>query len=475
MGCAIVGALAVRPNAQFVNRLHVLMERSTNRGSDSWGWVAAMHERVGYKHNHELGKFTPTTPLDLPVIPDGFTGVATLRGEPATEWVREKSIGDIPPFASPSKLWVFAHNGTIANDKALLARYGDVDDEPPTAIDSYVIGILLDRFGWKDTVEMLEGSFALVGYNITAPGTMWWAANYKPLYLLAIEGGALFASQREYFTGFYNPLVDPSPVQLGPYEVGNVTTAKTMHRQLFRLSASSASLYPVHTPTPDRALVVCSGGLDSATVAYYLARKVSADITLLHIRYNCHAESRELLAVEALAKDLACDLRIITTDFFQTYASSILTRHDQAIAPGEAGAELAHEWVPARNLIMASLALAVAEVDNFDLIAFGTNQEEGCAFADNEQETWNKLRELIPFAVKPYRKIAIADPLGGLMKHEIVRYGVQLGVPHQYTYSCYKGGELHCGECGPCHQRRIAFRMANVPDPTRYMEVSGAH
>jgi 7-cyano-7-deazaguanine synthase len=472
VGCGIVGALASDAGNFFAERLSTVMARSTERGSDTWGW-AWVDRQFNCDIQRVRGQYATGMVLGG-TDKETYTGVGTLRGEPATEWVEEKQLVDIPPFTSPSGAWAFAHNGTIANDKELWAEHGQ-EVLRPTSIDSYVIGLMLDKYGWKDGIEKLEGSFAILGVHRFDPARMWWACNYKPLYAWRTEGGVIFASQRKYFNGFWDPFNSMAPQQLGPYAIGNLAlerhqSAYPAVRDMMVVRHGAVDLYPVQAPTPNRVLVVCSGGLDSSTVAYYHARTLREEVTLLHIAYNCQAQDQELYAIGRLSADLKCDVRIIDTNFFQHHARSVLTGTGH-VASGEAGAELAYEWVPARNLVFASLALAIAENENFDTIAFGTNQEEGCAFADNEQETWNKVRQLIPFAVKPYTRVAVSDPLGGMMKHEIVKLGTSLGVPHQFTYSCYVGGELHCGNCGPCHQRRIAFRMASVSDPTQYADV----
>jgi len=477
MGCGIVGAVSAAPTVQFDRWWRELMKRSTDRGEDSWGWQYVAPKGVVTAPWRNFGPFPDHSHTILPrPIPDHpFAGVGTLRGEPATEWVQQKKPEDIPPFMSPSGNWIFAHNGVIANDGEIMQGYREeqlsrdaFSPAPPTRIDSYAIGILLDRYGFKDACEMLKGSFAILAVHKSEHNRMWWGCNYKPLYALRTQDGVLFASQRAYFDGMYDPLNDPSPVQLGPYAAGNVQVVKYGSGQVNVLHAD-AELYPAKAPTPDRVLVVCSGGLDSATVAYLHKKTWKNDVTLLHFAYSCRAQGRELDSIGHLAADLGCSVQIVETDFFNTTVPSVLT-NEGTIAPGAVGAELSTEWVPARNLVFASLALAIAERDNYDCVAFGTNQEEGCAFVDNEQETYEKLRQLVPFAVAPYRHIRISDPLGGLMKHQIVTLGAKLQVPHQYTYSCYKGGELHCGTCGPCLQRSTAFRMANVPDPTRYLD-----
>jgi 7-cyano-7-deazaguanine synthase len=224
-----------------------------------------------------------------------------------------------------------------------------------------------------------------------------------------------------------------------------------------------------------RALIICSGGLDSS-VAAWMHHKLDFHVDLLHLNYECRAKEQERNAVIKLAGALHNDgnpgggYHILETDFFAKHASSALTDHSQPIAQGVAGAEYAHEWVPARNTVMMALAVAFAEKHGYDVIVLGSNQEESCGgYPDNEQEFVNKWRELIPFAVKPYTEMAIGDPLGGAMKHEIVTIGSQYGAPMELSWSCYEGGDQHCGTCGPCTMRRRAFRMAGVPDKTEYL------
>src|SRR5690606_36813554 len=120
------------------------------------------------------------------------------------------------------------------------------------------------------------------------------------------------------------------------------------------------------------------GRLDSGTVAW--AHHASGDeVHLLHLEYGARSEEEEVRAVTALAERIGTKPLFIKTDFFQQFADSVLTNPDLSInrtGGGEAGAELAHEWVPARNTVMLALALAVAERHGFDVIALGSNMEE---------------------------------------------------------------------------------------------------
>jgi 7-cyano-7-deazaguanine synthase len=132
---------------------------------------------------------------------------------------------------------------------------------------------------------------------------------------------------------------------------------------------------------------------------------------------------------------------------------------------GRAGAEFAHEWVPARNLIMLAIATGIAEAHGFDVLAVGTNLEESGAYPDNEMEFVKRLNALLPFAVGSRRKVRVEMPAGNLMKHEIVKRGVAVDAPLDLTWSCYHAGDHHCGQCGPCYMRRRGFEMNGLADP----------
>ena len=140
------------------------------------------------------------------------------------------------------------------------------------------------------------------------------------------------------------------------------------------------------------------------------------------------------------------------------------------VAGGEAGAEFASEWVPARNLVMLSIATAYAEARGITTIILGNNLEESGSYPDNEPEFINKFNELLPFAVGANKQVEVLMPVGNLMKHEIVKLGHDIGAPMYLTWSCYRAGKKHCGACGPCYMRRIAHEMNNIPETISYLD-----
>jgi 7-cyano-7-deazaguanine synthase len=204
-----------------------------------------------------------------------------------------------------------------------------------------------------------------------------------------------------------------------------------------------------------------------SVVATVSMMKAGYDVELLHFQYGSRAEGPEHAAIMAVAAHLAIPLHTIPMGIYDPKDSPLL-RNDSDIAGGEAGAEFAHEWVPARNLVMLSLATAYAEANGFETIILGNNLEEAGAYPDNEPEFINRFNDLLPFAVGDGKRVRVVMPVGNLMKHEIVALGEQLGAPMGLTWSCYRNGPIHCGKCGPCFMRRTAYTINGLKDPLQY-------
>jgi 7-cyano-7-deazaguanine synthase len=330
------------------------------------------------------------------------------------------------------------HNGTIANDAELGARPGEVD--------SMVLPRVLARTGLRDLVESLgrvRGSYALA---VRCEQTVLLASNFKPIYFLAL-GGTLYFSSMERHLAPEAPR-GVRPARLAPYTAMDLVTGEVR---------------PLPRETNRHALVVCSSGLDSTTAAYALA-EAGWQVTLLHFLYGCHAETQEARLVRAIGAHLRAPVAFLSIDYSQFKGNSPLL-NDVPIADGLAGAEYAHEWVPARNLLLIAHAVAYAEAHGMSAVALGNNLEEGGAYPDNEEEFTTLLDGALDYAVHDGGHVRLLAPVGRLMKHEIVALGHRLGAPFQLTWSCYRGGEQHCGACGPCHMRRIAFERNGLSDP----------
>jgi len=218
------------------------------------------------------------------------------------------------------------------------------------------------------------------------------------------------------------------------------------------------------------AVVLLSGGLDSATVLA-IARADSWSCHALSVDYG-QRHRAELDAAARVARSLgAVEHRVVRVDI-AGFGGSALT--DASIAvPTEPSEGIPVTYVPARNTIMLSLALAHAEVTASDAIFTGANAVDYSGYPDCRPEYLEAFESLANLATRravegqPLRVLA---PIVRMTKAEIVRRGMGLGVDFSLTVSCYNADAagLACGRCDSCRFRRQGFEQAGVPDPTRY-------
>jgi len=221
-----------------------------------------------------------------------------------------------------------------------------------------------------------------------------------------------------------------------------------------------------------RAVVLLSGGLDSATVLA-LARREGLTCYALSLDYG-QRHYAELDAARLVAHTLGVvEHRIMRLDM-GAFGGSALT--DETIAvPESASIGIPVTYVPARNTIMLSLALGWAEVLDADAIYIGVNALDYSGYPDCRPEFVDAFQRLANLATKRAvngETIAVRSPLIDMTKAEIIRLGVSLGVDYRLTVSCYQAdlnGQA-CGRCDSCRLRRQGFEQAGVHDPTRYIK-----
>ena len=219
-------------------------------------------------------------------------------------------------------------------------------------------------------------------------------------------------------------------------------------------------------------LVVCSGGLDSTTAAAHALKVDGRKPILLHFRYGCRAETREVEAVKNVGSALGAEVLLVELPWLKQLGGSSLTDPRSKIAGPIEGAEYPHEWVPARNLLMIAHAAALCDARGISEIYMGLNLEEGAVYPDNTVEFYERLNGVLPFAT--LARPVIRMPLARMMKWQIVRHANAIGAPIHLSWSCYRSGPLHCGQCGPCYLRRTAHSMVNVPDSVQYADTLNA-
>ncbi|OGA41902.1 MAG: 7-cyano-7-deazaguanine synthase QueC [Betaproteobacteria bacterium RIFCSPLOWO2_12_FULL_62_13] len=218
------------------------------------------------------------------------------------------------------------------------------------------------------------------------------------------------------------------------------------------------------------AVVLLSGGLDSATTLA-IARSLGFDCHCLTVDYG-QRHRAELGAAGRVARALGASAQRVVKLDLATFGGSALT--DSSIAVPEAPAQgIPVTYVPARNTIMLSLALAWAEVLGAQDIFFGANAIDYSGYPDCRPEYMRAFETMANLATKAAvegKRLTLHTPIIAFTKAEIVRRGMALGVDYALTVSCYQASEqgLACGRCDACRLRRAGFEAAGIADPTRY-------
>ena len=221
-----------------------------------------------------------------------------------------------------------------------------------------------------------------------------------------------------------------------------------------------------------RAVVLLSGGLDSATVLA-MARSQGFQCHALSVDYG-QRHHAELAAAQRVASVLgAYEHRVINIDL-TAFGGSALTDNRIAV-PEQASSGIPLTYVPARNTIMLSPALAWAEVLQAQDIFIGVNAVDYSGYPDCRPAfiaAFEQMANLATKAAVEGKQLKVHAPLMEMSKAEIIRQGRQLGVDYALTVSCYQADEQGraCGRCDSCRLRREGFQSAGIPDPTRYCE-----
>jgi 7-cyano-7-deazaguanine synthase len=224
-----------------------------------------------------------------------------------------------------------------------------------------------------------------------------------------------------------------------------------------------------------KAVVLLSGGLDSATTLA-IAREAGHDCHCLSIDYGQRHRS-ELDAAARVAQALGAVTHKVVRIDLGAVGGSALT--DRAIPVPIDGVQpgIPVTYVPARNTIMLSLALAYAEVSSADHIFFGANAVDYSGYPDCRPDFMRAFEALANLATKAAiegRPLHLHTPIIALSKADIIRRGTALGVDYAQTVSCYQADDegRACGVCDSCRLRREGFECAAISDPTRYKYIN---
>lgn len=229
------------------------------------------------------------------------------------------------------------------------------------------------------------------------------------------------------------------------------------------------------TPSPQKAVVLFSGGLDSTTCLYWAKARFDA-VAALSFAYG-QRHSSELAAATNIASTLGVRHEIVGLDIAKL-GGSALTNHSLSVPVHDQdniydNHNIPSTYVPARNTIFLAYALGLAEVVAAQHIVIGVSSVDYSGYPDCRSDfirAFETMANLATVAGRQGNGVSIHTPLQHLSKAQTLRLGMTLGVDYSATVSCYQADEqgLACGVCDSCHLRRQGFAEAGVPDPTRY-------
>ena len=211
-------------------------------------------------------------------------------------------------------------------------------------------------------------------------------------------------------------------------------------------------------------VIIVSGGMDSITLLYDRRDEIALAISF---DYGSNHNAREIAYAEMHCKRLGIEHITIPLDFMHKYFRSSLLEGADAIPEGHYAAEnMKSTVVPFRNGIMLAVAAGVAESRNLTKLLIANHGGDHTIYPDCRPEFISAMDSATNAGT--YVGVRVVAPYTNITKGDIARIGKKLGIDYAETWSCYKGGEKHCGKCGTCVERKEALAYAGIEDTTEY-------
>lgn len=211
-------------------------------------------------------------------------------------------------------------------------------------------------------------------------------------------------------------------------------------------------------------VIIVSGGMDSTTLLYDRRDEIALAISF---DYGSNHNAREIPYAEMHCKRLGIEHITIPLDFMHKYFRSSLLEGADAIPEGHYAAEnMKSTVVPFRNGIMLAVAAGVAESRNLTKLLIANHGGDHTIYPDCRPEFISAMDSATNAGT--YIGVRVVAPYTNITKGDIARIGKKLGIDYAETWSCYKGGEKHCGKCGTCVERKEALAYAGIEDTTEY-------
>ena len=220
-----------------------------------------------------------------------------------------------------------------------------------------------------------------------------------------------------------------------------------------------------------RAVILASGGMDSATAAA-VAQDAGYELYMLHTSYGQQTESKEYECAQAQAEAFdAADILHLTTDHLSKIGASSLTDDEMDVEEADLESdEIPSSYVPFRNANLLSMATSYAEANDCEAVFIGAHSEDFSGYPDCRPEFFEAFQQVVDVGTKPETEISVEEPFVELSKTDIAERGLELDVPYEHTWSCYREEAPACGTCDACAFRLQAFQNLGERDPIEYAE-----
>lgn len=211
-------------------------------------------------------------------------------------------------------------------------------------------------------------------------------------------------------------------------------------------------------------VIIVSGGMDSITLLYDKKEEIALAVTF---DYGSNHNAKEIAWAKVHCERLKIKHIVIKLDFMHKYFTSSLLEGADAIPEGHyADENMKSTVVPFRNGIMLSIAAGIAESNGLKKVLIANHGGDHTIYPDCRPAFIKAMNEATKNGT--YVNVSICAPYTNITKADIARIGKRLGIDYSETWSCYKGGEKHCGKCGTCIERKEALALAGIEDKTEY-------
>ncbi len=220
-----------------------------------------------------------------------------------------------------------------------------------------------------------------------------------------------------------------------------------------------------------KAVILLSGGMDSLVTAA-IALEQGFVPAAMHINYGQRTWQKELESFRSICRHFGIAESLeVDAPFLSRIGGSSLTDHSMPVSgPDLHGSSIPTSYVPFRNALFLSMAVSWSEVIGAGKIFIGAVEEDSSGYPDCRKVFYDAFNTVIELGTRPETHIEIVTPLIGMQKSEIVRKGMELGVPFDFSWSCYKSEGRACGVCDSCARRLRAFAQLGIEDPIEYEE-----